>query len=161
MQTICTLCCLVDIKKHSFLTSCVFWFNFLNASSHLCLIFFFNTQSTTKVIWGRLKHLIQWYMDHVTIVKVRYRIPHAIGRHGDLLIKVKRQALKWYGYVSRLFGLEKHSQIDRCFTPSQPRNVISGRNKMYSYQKQNFDSLLMTYSTNKHQKRLGKKKPNE
>ena len=28
--------CLVDVKKHSFLTSCVFWFVFLNASSHLC-----------------------------------------------------------------------------------------------------------------------------
>ena len=29
------LFCLVDIKKRSFLTSCVFWFVFLNASSHL------------------------------------------------------------------------------------------------------------------------------
>ena len=37
-------CCLfdIDIKKRSFLTSCVFWFVFLNASSHLCFRFFFN-----------------------------------------------------------------------------------------------------------------------
>ena len=35
----CTLFYLVDIKKRSFLTSCVFWFVFLNASSHLCFQF--------------------------------------------------------------------------------------------------------------------------
>ena len=33
MLTICTLFCLVDSKKHSFLSSCVFWFVFLNAIS--------------------------------------------------------------------------------------------------------------------------------
>ena len=32
----CALFCLIDINKRSFLTSCVFWFVFLNASCHLC-----------------------------------------------------------------------------------------------------------------------------
>ena len=39
MPKIRTLFCLVDIKKRSSLTACVFWFVFLNASSHLCFHF--------------------------------------------------------------------------------------------------------------------------
>ena len=33
--------CLIDIRKRSFLTSCVLWFAFLDASSHLCFQFLF------------------------------------------------------------------------------------------------------------------------
>ena len=41
MLKMCTLFCLVDIKKRSVLISCVlFYFIFLNASSHLCFQFF-------------------------------------------------------------------------------------------------------------------------
>ena len=36
MPKMCTLFCLVHIKKSSFLISCVFWFVFVNASSQLC-----------------------------------------------------------------------------------------------------------------------------
>ena len=43
MPKIRTLFCLVDIKKRSLLTSCVFWFVFLNASSHLCFRFVFSS----------------------------------------------------------------------------------------------------------------------
>ena len=39
MPKLRTLFCLVDIKKRSFLTSCVFWFVFLIASNHLCFRF--------------------------------------------------------------------------------------------------------------------------
>ena len=42
--------CLVHIKKRSFLTSCVFLFVFLNASSHLCFRFF----SVHNCIYKRL-----------------------------------------------------------------------------------------------------------
>ena len=41
MPKIRTLFCLVVIKRRSFLTSSVFWFVFLNASSHLCFYFYF------------------------------------------------------------------------------------------------------------------------
>ena len=37
------LFCLVDIKKRSFSTSCMFWFGFLNANSHLSFRFFVNS----------------------------------------------------------------------------------------------------------------------
>ena len=46
--SICTLFCLVDIKKRSFFTSCVFWFILLNASSHLWVFLDF-------LWWNRLK----------------------------------------------------------------------------------------------------------
>ena len=36
-----TFFCLFNIKKRSFLTSCVFGFGFLNASNHLCFCFCF------------------------------------------------------------------------------------------------------------------------
>ena len=39
MSKICTLFYLAHVKKRSFLTSCMFWFVFLNASSHLCFRF--------------------------------------------------------------------------------------------------------------------------
>ena len=38
-----TLFSLVDIKNRSFLTFCVFWFIFLNVSSHLCFRLFFGS----------------------------------------------------------------------------------------------------------------------
>ena len=44
-----TLCCLVQIKKRSHLTSCVFGFVFLNACSHLSLFSIFcNPKQVTK-----------------------------------------------------------------------------------------------------------------
>ena len=46
MPKMCTLFSLVDIKKRSFLITCVFWFVFLNASSHLCFRFFFGQNKT-------------------------------------------------------------------------------------------------------------------
>ena len=47
-------------------------------------------------------------------------------------------------------------QIDTCcFTPSQPRRVISGRIQMYSYHKYNSDSLVYTPSTVEDLKKFG------
>ena len=48
MLNICILFCLVHIKKRSFLTSCVFWLVFLNASSHLCFRFFVNPNNNFR-----------------------------------------------------------------------------------------------------------------
>ena len=48
----CTLFCLVDIKKRSFLTSGVFWLVFWNASSHLCFRFFWNGIQSTLRNWA-------------------------------------------------------------------------------------------------------------
>ena len=43
LPKMCTLFCLVHIKKRSFVTSCVLLFVSLNASSHLCFRFFGKT----------------------------------------------------------------------------------------------------------------------
>ena len=55
---------LVDIKKRSFLTSCVFWFAFLNASSHLCFNFFEETEPWLK---RRYKQLL-WTLKYFTTI---------------------------------------------------------------------------------------------
>ena len=43
--------------------------------------------------------------DHVTNEEVCAKIQQAIGPHEDLLTKVKRRKVKWYGHVSRSSGL--------------------------------------------------------
>ena len=47
------------------------------------------------------------YKDHVTNEEVRRKIQAAIGEYDELLTMVKKQKLKWYGYVSRSSGLAK------------------------------------------------------
>ena len=47
------------------------------------------------------------YKDHVTNEEVCAKIQQAIGPHDDLLTKVKRRKVKWYGYVSCSSGLAK------------------------------------------------------
>ena len=42
---------------------------------------------------------------HVINEEVRAKIQQAIGPHEDLTTIVKRRKLKWYGQVSRSFGL--------------------------------------------------------
>ena len=38
---------------------------------------------------------------------VRNRIQNATGVHDDLLNMVKKQKLRWYGHISRYFGMAK------------------------------------------------------
>ena len=47
------------------------------------------------------------YRDHITNEEVKARIGNAIGPYEDLLTAVKRRKLKWYGHVTRSFGLAK------------------------------------------------------
>ena len=49
------------------------------------------------------------YKDHVTNEEVCAKIQQATGPHEDLLPKIKRCKLKWYGHVSRSSGLAKPS----------------------------------------------------
>ena len=58
----CTLFCLVDSKKRSFLTFFVFWFVFWNASGHLCFRFFFFSLRKEKgdLLQGLINWLIRW-----------------------------------------------------------------------------------------------------
>ena len=39
--------------------------------------------------------------------EVRNRIQNAIGVHDDLLTVVKKRKLRWYGHISRSFGMAK------------------------------------------------------
>ena len=45
--------------------------------------------------------------DHVTNEEVCNRIQNATEVHDDLLIIVKKRKLRWYGHISRSFGLVK------------------------------------------------------
>ena len=47
------------------------------------------------------------YKDHVTNEEVRNRIQNAIGVHDDLLTMVKKRKFRWYGHISRSFGMAK------------------------------------------------------
>ena len=47
------------------------------------------------------------YKDHVTNEEVRNRIQNAIGVHDDLLTMVKKRKLRWYGHISRFYGMAK------------------------------------------------------
>ena len=47
------------------------------------------------------------YRDHISNEEVRNRTRQAIGPHEDLLTRVKRHKLKWYGHVTRSTGLAK------------------------------------------------------
>ena len=47
------------------------------------------------------------YKDHVTNEEVRNRIQNAIGVHDDLLILVKKRKPRWYGHISRSWGMSK------------------------------------------------------
>ena len=47
------------------------------------------------------------YKDHVTNEEVRNRIQNAFGVHDDLLTMVKKQKLRWCGYISRSSGMAK------------------------------------------------------
>ena len=43
----------------------------------------------------------------MTNQEVRNRIQNAIGVHDDLLTMVKKRKLRWYGHISRSFGMAK------------------------------------------------------
>ena len=43
----------------------------------------------------------------MTNEEVRNRIQNAIGVHDDLLTMVKKRKLRWYGHISRSFGVAK------------------------------------------------------
>ena len=45
------------------------------------------------------------YKDHVMNEEVCNRIQNAIGVHDDLLTMVKKRKLRWYGHISRSFGM--------------------------------------------------------
>ena len=47
------------------------------------------------------------YKDHVTNEEVRRKIQVAIGEYDGVLIRVKKQKLRWFGHVSRYSGLER------------------------------------------------------
>ena len=47
------------------------------------------------------------YKDHVTNEEVRRKIQAAIGEYDDLLTLVKKRKLRWFGHVSRSFGIAK------------------------------------------------------
>ena len=44
---------------------------------------------------------------HVTNEEVRRKIQAAIGEYDELLTLVKKRKLRWFGHVSRSFGLAK------------------------------------------------------
>ena len=45
------------------------------------------------------------YKYHVTNEEVPNKIQNAIGVHDDLLTMVKKRKLRWYGHISRSFGM--------------------------------------------------------
>ena len=47
------------------------------------------------------------YKDHVTNEEVRAKIQQAIGPQEDLLTRIRRRKLQWYGHVSCSSGLAK------------------------------------------------------
>ena len=47
------------------------------------------------------------YKDHVTNEEVRRKIQAAIGEYDELLTLVRKRKLRWFGHVSRSFGLAK------------------------------------------------------
>ena len=47
------------------------------------------------------------YSDHITNEEVKTRTGNAIGPYEDLLTSMKRRKLKWYGHVTRPYGLAK------------------------------------------------------
>ena len=47
------------------------------------------------------------YKNHVTSEEARRKIQAAIGEYNELLTLVKKQKLRWFGYVSMSSGLER------------------------------------------------------
>ena len=47
------------------------------------------------------------YKDHVTKKEIRRKIQAAIGEYDGLLTLVKKRRRRWFGHVSKSFGLEK------------------------------------------------------
>ena len=45
--------------------------------------------------------------DHITNAKVNRKIQAATGEYDELLALVKNRKLRWFGHVSRSFGLAK------------------------------------------------------
>ena len=41
------------------------------------------------------------YKDHVTNKEVRRKIQATIGKYDELIIMIKKQKLRWFGYASR------------------------------------------------------------
>ena len=50
------------------------------------------------------------YKDHVTNEEARNRIRNAIGVHDDLLTRVKKRKLRWFGHISRSSSMSKTVQ---------------------------------------------------
>ena len=49
------------------------------------------------------------YKDHVTNEEVHRKIQAVIGEYDELLTLVKKRKLRWFGHVSRSYGLAKKS----------------------------------------------------
>ena len=47
------------------------------------------------------------YKDNATNEEVRNRFQNTIGVHDDFLTMVKKRKLRWYGHISRSFGIAK------------------------------------------------------
>ena len=47
------------------------------------------------------------YKNHVSNEEVRRKIQAAIGKYDELLTLVKKRKLRWFGHVSRSYGLAK------------------------------------------------------
>ena len=52
------------------------------------------------------------YRDHITNDAVRIRQAH--GPYDDMLTKVKKRKLKWFGHVSRSGGLSRQFYKEQC-----------------------------------------------
>ena len=59
------------------------------------------------------------YKDHVTNEEVRRKIQAAIGEYDEFLTLVKKRKLRWFGHVSRSFGLAK----------TVPQGTLKGKKK--------------------------------
>ena len=64
-----------------------------------------NTQAFQMRSYRRLLNIS--YKDHVTNEEVRRKIQAAIGEYDELLTLVKKRKLRWFGHISRSFGLAK------------------------------------------------------
>ena len=84
-RTFALSCCLVDIKKRLFLTSCMVWFVFLNASSHLCFRFFV-TPRMNDWIYICIAHTIFHTREH----------DHSGASHRQTRTYIDNNSSTWY-----------------------------------------------------------------
>ena len=63
------------------------------------------TQAFEMRFYRRLLNIS--YKDHVTNKELRRKIQAAIGKYDEILTLVKKRKRRWFGHVSRSFGLAK------------------------------------------------------